>query len=365
MKLPKSTYLCTAALVLAACGEKHSGPLKSGKPTAISVEIKSVRSVPWDRTIAIVGTLFPKDKATLGAEVEGVIEKTMVEFGDRVIAGQDLATIDRASYEAQLQQAEGNLARAQADLANARQNFERTKSAEKSGGISQRDLESAAAQLAAAEAGVKAAVGAEGVAKLRLERSAVKMPFDGGVANRIVGRGDFVKIGSPLFEVVNDKVLKFIFAVPERHGSQVKKKLPVTFNVDNYPGETFTGDVYLISPVVSTESRLFNVGALVQNPDLKLKASTFARGTLKLESDVPTTVAPISAIVTSAGVTKVFVIESGVAKSRTVSVGRIQGEDQEVTDGVKPGEYVAVSGQRLLFDGATVSVKSAPETAQP
>ena len=65
--------------------------------------------------------------------------------------------------------------------------------------------------------------------------------------------------------------------MPERFGSLVVKKLPVRFQVDNYPGETFEGGVYLISPAVNTASRAFGVAALVTNTGFRLKANTFAR----------------------------------------------------------------------------------------
>src|SRR5439155_10230356 len=138
-----------------------------------------------------------------------------------------------------------------------------------------------------------------------------------------VGRGDYVHVGTPLFNLVNDAVLKFIFQVPERYASFVEKGLPVKFNVDNYPGETFTGSVYLISPAVNTSSRAFGVGALATNAGFRLKASTFARGSLVLERGVETPVVPLESVVSFAGVTKVFVIENNIARSRAVQVGRI------------------------------------------
>jgi len=159
--------------------------------------------------------------------------------------------------------------------------------------------------------------------------------------------------------MVNHAVLKFIFQVPERYASWVQKGLPVRFSVDNYPGETFTGGVYLISPAVTQASRAFNVGALVTNTDFRLKANTFARGQLVMQRAVPTPVVPVDAIVSFAGITKVFVIENGVARSRNVKPGRIQEGVQEIFEGVKEGDKVVLSGQTRLSDGAQVNVRDA------
>jgi membrane fusion protein (multidrug efflux system) len=280
-----------------------------------------------------------------------------VDFGDRVRSNQDLAFIDTASYEAQLEQAVGNLAKADANLTNARLNFERVQKLRTNDIASASDFDQAKAQRDQWDAEVKAAHGAEGVARLNLQRSRVQAPFDGAIAQRIVGRGDYVKVGSALFNIVNDAVLKFIFQVPERYASYVEKKLPATFRVDNYPGETFTGNVYLISPAVNTVSRAFNVGALVTNTDFRLKANTFGRGELVLERGLPTPVVPLESVISFAGVTKVFVVEDRVAHGRTVKTGRIRDGLQEILDGVKLGEVVVVTGQGRLNDGSTVSIR--------
>ena len=349
---------CAVLLAIPACGHKDA-PKTAPKNEARLVTVTTVTNALWDRTVSIVGTLFPKDEATIAAQVEGTVENTLVDFGDRVQSNQDLAFVDTGSYEALRQQAVGNLAKAEASLTNARQNFTRMQQLKQGGVASEADFDQGKSQLDQADAEVKAAAGAEVVARLNVERSQVKAPFDGAISQRVVGRGDYVKTGSPLFNIVNNGVLKFIFQVPERYGSFVEKKLPVTFGVDNFPGEVFTGSVYLISPSVSTASRSFNVGALVTNADFRLKANTFARGELTVQRAVPTAVVPLDAVVSFAGVTKVFVIENGTAHSKQVVLGRVRDGMQEVVSGVKAGEQVVVNGQSKLSDGVAVTVQAA------
>lgn len=355
----KVALLTTAVALLAnGCKRGDAAKVADKGPSTTFVTVVPARMTNWDKTVSIIGTLYPKDDATIAAEVDGTVEKTLVDFGDRVKAGQDLASIDTASYEALAEQSSGNLAKAQASLLNSKQNFTRSEELKRAGIASTSDYDQAKAQFDQAEAEVKAAKGVQGVAQLNLNRSKVKAPFDGAIAQRIVGKGDYVKIAAPLFEIVNDAVLKFIFQVPERYGSLVTKKLPVSFNVDNYPGEVFTGAVYLISPSVTTGSRAFSVGALVTNNNVRLKANTFGRGTLVLQQAVPTVVVPLEAVVSFAGVTKVFVVEQNIARSRQVTVGRIQGAVQEIIDGLKEGESIIVSGQNRLSDGAAVTLQT-------
>src|SRR5262245_34017058 len=113
------------ALTLVGCKRSTASQTKGPRVEATPVTVASVTNVAWDRTVTIIGTLYPKDEAMIAAQVEGQVEKTLVDFGDRVRTNQDLAFIDTASYEARLEQAIGNMAKAEASLANARQNYER------------------------------------------------------------------------------------------------------------------------------------------------------------------------------------------------------------------------------------------------
>lgn len=311
-----------------------------------------------DRTLPIVGTLFPKDEATLAAEVEGRVELTAAEFGDRLTNGQLIAEIDTTTYEALARQAAANVARVRASAANAEQNLKRTRELNKNAIASSSDLDLAVAAAEQARSEVKAAEAAENVARLNVERSHVRAPFDSAVADRIASRGDFMRVGSPLFRIVNDNVLKYIVQAPERYAGDVRKEQLVRFTVDAYPTNTFEGKVYLISPSVNTTTRGFAFGALVDNRERKLKANSFARGELIIENDVETPVVPVEAIINFAGVTRVFVVDHQVAQARSVQAGRIIEGRQEILSGLKPGEVVAVSGQTKLFDGAKVRVKS-------
>ena len=96
---------------------------------------------------------------------------------------------------------------------------------------------------------------------------------------------------------------------------------------------------------------------MVQNSDRRLKANSFARGELVFEKDVPTVMVPLEAILQSSGASKVFVVQSGVAKQQSVQVGRIEKGMQEIVSGLKPGETVIVSGHFRIVDGTPVRIR--------
>jgi len=351
---------CLLALLLvtaSGCSRKDDARSKHSADDSIAVTLAAVGMTNVDRTIPVVGTLFPKDEATLAAEVEGRVERTMVEFGDRLTNGQLIAQIDTTTYEALARQASANVARAKATAANAEQNLKRTRELNKSAIASASELDQTIAAAEQAFSEVKAAEASEAIARLNLERSRVRSPFDAAVAERIANTGDFMKAGSPLFRIVNDKVLKYIVNAPERYAGHVQKEQIVRFTVDAY-SEPFEGRVFLISPSVNTITRAFAFGALVDNREGKLKASTYARGELILERNVSTTIVPLDAVINFAGITKVFVVESGVARARIVQIGRVLGPHQEVLSGLRPGDKVAVTGQTRLFDGAKVHIQA-------
>src|SRR5439155_962505 len=159
--------------LLTGCTRETANHGKERRAEALPVAIATVTNVAWDRAVSIIGTLYAKDEATLGAQVEGSVEQTLVDFGDRVQTNQDLAFIDTGSYEAQLEQAVGNLAKADANLTNARKNFARIAELRKGSVASESDYDQARAMQDQWEAEVKAARGAVSVARLNLERSRV------------------------------------------------------------------------------------------------------------------------------------------------------------------------------------------------
>src|ERR1041385_2748096 len=144
-------------------GGAHKAP---PHPEAAIVTVATVTNALWDRTVSIVGTLYPKDEALVSAQVDGMVEKTLVDFGDRVKSGQELALIDTTTHEANLQAAVGDTARAVAALTNATRGFERSKELVKAQVSSTAEFDEAKAQFEQASAELKAAQGKEAVARL-------------------------------------------------------------------------------------------------------------------------------------------------------------------------------------------------------
>lgn len=353
--------------LLSGCERPNSAaPAKSATPARVVITVAPVEKALLDRTLPVVGTLFAKDEANVAAQVQGVVQKTAVEFGDRVVEGQEIAQIDTETYAALARQAEAEQAVNRAAFVNAERELARQLELERSGVASPSAIDAARAAADSARGALASSEAAQQVAALNLAHSHVRAPFDGAVADRIASRGDFMTPGKPMFRIVNDAVLKYIVQAPEAYAGQVVRDQEVVFTVDAFPSQPFTGRVFLISPQINTGTRAFAFGALVPNADRKLKANTFARGELILERKVPQTVIPVEAPIAVSGVARVFVIENDVAKPVTVKLGRIYGTRQVVLEGLKPGQQVATSGQSRLADGRQVEIRaSSASQTQP
>src|SRR5436309_4232927 len=122
--------LCAVLLVSCGKSEKARTPGR-GEGAARQVRVARTELRPMERTVQVVGTLSAHDEATMAAQVAGQIEKSHVDVGDRVTAGEELALIDTTSYEALARLSAANLTKAIASAANAAQNLKRVQELQK------------------------------------------------------------------------------------------------------------------------------------------------------------------------------------------------------------------------------------------
>jgi membrane fusion protein (multidrug efflux system) len=321
------------------------------KAAAVPVTVARVSVQPSHRVVNFVGTLYGKDEVTLSSQVEGQIKSLAVDLGDPVHAGQVLAEIDDDQWRARLREAEATLAKAQADEARGRQLRERNI-------ISPQEYETMKTQAQVVQAQRDALT-------VTLRHTHVESPLTGAVAKRFVSAGEYVRAGSQLFSLVAEDPLKLRGDVPERFAHELQVGQAVNVKVDAYPDAVFAGRLARISPASNPENRSVAVEALVDNQDRKLKPGFFANAAVVTRTDERALMVPQEAVVTFAGVTKLFVISDGAAHERQVQTGtRGSGGLVEIVEGVQPDEVVATSGLTKLGNGVTVTVREAA-TAKP
>ncbi|MGQ9574655.1 MAG: efflux RND transporter periplasmic adaptor subunit [Thermoguttaceae bacterium] len=204
-------------------------------------------------------------------------------------------------------------------------------------------------------------------------------PVEYSVARRRVSEGEMVKdspsASSAVFDLVLDRLLKYVGTVPERYVGEVKVGQKVQIRVDAYPEEVFTGRITRISPTVDRLNRTFQIEAEVSNPDRKLKPGGFARGDIQTRVDPRAKTVPIDSVVTFAGSTKVFVVrderEGKVVRAVPVALGT-SGRDPdgqvwtEVIGQLQPGDLVVTTaGREQLVEGAPARIREPEHPAGP
>jgi HlyD family secretion protein len=244
---------------------------------AENYQIAIVTRGPITQAVTATGTLNPVVNVQVGSQVSGNIAKLSADFNSQVKAGQVVAQIDPALFQATVTQAEGDLANAQAALELAKINATRTKELFATKTSAQADLDQAMANLHQAEANVKIKQGALDKAKADLDHCTITSPIDGVVISRNVDVGQTVaaSLQAPvIFQIANDLTKMQIDAnVAEADVGVLEVGQDVDFTVDAFPTRTFHGKIVQVrnAPITVQNVVTYDTVIGVSNPDLKLK----------------------------------------------------------------------------------------------
>src|SRR5260370_31617824 len=237
----------------------------------------TVTRSPIAQAVTATGTLNPVVNVQVGSQVSGNIAKLFVDFNSQVKAGQVVAQIDPAIFQATVTQAEGDLASAQAALELAKVNAVRTQELFTKKNSSQADVDQAMANLHQAYANVKIKQGALDKAKADLDHCTITSPVDGVVISRSVDVGQTVaaSLEAPvIFTIANDLSKMQIDAnVAQADVGPVPVDQNVDFTVDAFPMQTFHGKVVQVrnAPITVQNVVTYDTVIGVSNPELKLK----------------------------------------------------------------------------------------------
>jgi RND family efflux transporter MFP subunit len=202
------------------------------------------------------------------------------------------------------------------------------------------------------------------LARKKVGDTAIRAPIAGFVSERLVQPGEFITQNTPVVTVVQVDPLKLRTSVQERYAAQITPGLRVTFRVESFPGVEFVGKVAYVSPAIDQATRTFQIEALVDNRDRRLKPGFFAKGVIETRVDADVLAVPDQAVSTLAGVSAVFVIDNGKVRQQPVTLGVKQGAVFEVTEGLKGDEVLAASNLNQLATGTAVVVDDGSRPAR-
>lgn len=284
------------------------------------------------------------------ARVNGMLQRLPVEEGDIVASGHVLAELDKSELKINLQE---NKAR----LENNLNLFERSKQMIEQELTSQEELDRARFNY-------ETAVAQYDRAALNLQYATITAPLSGVITQRLVERGDMIRVNTVLFHLADTDKLRIRLHVPEKEMGRIFVSNQARIETEMLPGEYFGGVVEMIAPVVDPATGTVKVTVEVTEGQEKLKPGMFCSVYILIETHRDALVINRRALIPETEVSEVFIIDdSMVVHRRQLKIGITQGDTLEVLSGLREGERVVLVGQESLNEGAPVKIIDAD--AQP
>ncbi len=335
-----------AARVLGQHPAPPTAATQGGVPApALTVSTAAPRRMVWPATLAASGAVAPWQEASIGAQIGGYqLVEVRVNVGDHVKKGQLLAKFDPAlllADEAQLQ----------ATFDQAEANLKRAETLGSGGALSAQDLlqartlaKTVAAQLASKQ--------------LQLHYTEVLAPDDGTISSRTATLGAVASVGQELFRLIRQNRLEWRGELTAQQLAQIQPGQEVMLTLPE--GTVATAHVRETAPELDSQSRLGMVYADL-TPGSHARAGMYADGRVVLRES-PALAVPAESVVIRDGRSYVATVTEvgGVPRVRmqSVTVGRRQGGDAEITTGLNPDDQVIVQGAGFLNDGDVVRLSS-------
>jgi RND family efflux transporter MFP subunit len=395
---------------VASCGGSRAN-VRNGeaatdnKPKAIEVTTAAAIKRELPRFFEATGSLAGDQQTDVAPQTSGKVVAVGVDIGSPVKRGQMLVRLDDAELKLRVEQAVAQVEQARASVRQAEekiglrpgQSFDPNRVAEvaaakvafelaeknlrraekliESGDVSRsfydeqrarRDqlkeqYEVAVAQarqnyaaVAVARTNVANAESQLALARKNLSYAVVPSPIDGFVSERIADLGEYVSPQQKVATVVRTNPLRIRIDIPEQAISEVRVGQSVSITTSAWPDKNFGGQVARIAPSVSATSRTLTVEAEIENGSGALKPGQFATVRILQERSEPAVLVPARAVVTEAGVSRVYVIKEGRAEQRLVQTGQTESDLIEIKSGVASDELVATSNLQQLTDGIAV-----------
>ena len=401
--------LVVAGVFVASCGGSKANVRKeepaANQPAPVVVTTAAAIKRELPRFFEATGSLAGDQQTDVAPQTSGKVIAVGVDIGSPVRRGQMLVRLDDSELKLRVEQAVAQLNQAKAAVRQAEEkiglrsgqafdpnrvaevaaakvafdlaekNLRRAEKLIESGDVSRsfydeqrarRDqlkeqYDVAVAQARQNYAGVDVArtnvANAEaqlGLARKNLSYANIPAPIDGFVSERPAEVGEYVSPQQKVATIVRTNPLRIRIDIPEQAIPEVRVGQSVSITTSAWPDRNFSGRVARIAPNVSAESRTLNVEAEIENGSGALKPGQFATVRILQERAEPAVLIPVRAVLSQAGVSRVYVIKDGRAEQRLVQTGQTEGDLIEIKSGIAADELVATSSLEQLSDGIVV-----------
>jgi multidrug efflux system membrane fusion protein len=320
-----------------------------------------------------LGSVTAYYNVTVRSRVDGQLMSVPVHEGQFVHAGDLLAEIDPRPFQAMLDQAEGQLAKDQATLTNAKVDLERYKDLIAQQAIPQQQLDTQKATVGQLEGTVKSDQAAVESAKLNVIYSHITSPINGRVGLRQVDPGNMIHStdANGLIVIAQLQPITVVFTLPEDSIPKLMQKwqkgatLPVEAYNRDKTQKLATGHLANVDNQIDPNTGTLKLKAVFDNQENTLFPNQFVNARLLLETRQNQVIIPSVAIQRGSQGTFVYIVTTSTAASTTVAslrpvkVGLIEGNDASIDSGVQSGDTVVIDGADKLQDGTSVTIPQA------
>jgi HlyD family secretion protein len=354
---------------LTSCSKKNTTSYATAK-----AEVQDIVT-----SVTATGSIEPVTEVEVGTQVSGIIDKIYVDYNSVVHKGEVIAELDRTNLRSELVSAQSNLQNAQSNLTYQKENFGRYKTLYKKGLVSANDYESARLSYEQALAQVRVQKQSVSKAQTNLGYATITAPIDGVVLNKKVEEGQTVaaQMTTPtLFIIAKDLTdMRVIADIDEADIGGVKNGQRVSFTVDAYPDDVFSGTVTQVRQDATTDNNVVTYEAVISAPnkDLKLKPGLTANVTIYTMEKKNVLSIPSKAlrftpnqvllqkdekIIDCNSDKKVWVRDGKNFKAIPVTTGITNGTLTEITGGLKAGMQVLTEISAVSSDDSASSSDS-------
>jgi RND family efflux transporter MFP subunit len=337
-----------------------------GPRLPMTVEVGQVKRADMTAHLTVVGSLIGAATVEAVPKVAGRLEAVFVRLGDPVTRGQRLAKIEdnelleqirqaEASHQvsvATIRQREADLRLAQTNLDRARNLFERQLIPRQTFDDTDAGYQAAAAQLDLAKAQFSQADARLNELKINLSNTLLTSPVSGFIGRRLLDPGAWVTPNSSFISVVDISTVRLVANIVEKDLRKVSVGMKADVSVDAYPGEQFAGRIANVAPVLDPATRTAQIEIEIENAKFRLKPGMYANVNFTTERRENALVVPTNAVVDVNGSRGVFLPGKGeTATFRPVTVGMIDSDLAEVSQGLSEGDRIVTTGAAALREG--------------
>jgi RND family efflux transporter MFP subunit len=358
--------ILAAAIVLGLGGfwlahrARAQAPETTEQATMPTAGVAKVTREDLFKQVTIAAEFRPYVEVALPAKVTGYVGKMNVDFGDKVKAGQLLATIEVPELQAELDNAQAAEQKAQADYTNANLIYTRLNSVNQDHPnlVAQQDLDTAQANALTATAAIAAAKANVEKYQTMVSYTQITAPFDGVITYRYADPGTLIDAqGKPIVRVSDNYRLRLDFPVTVNYAKDVKVGDSVEVRVDSLNGRTFTGKISRFTHEVDDSTRTMITEIEVPNADLELIPGMYATVVLNVEKHEQALAVPTEAVGGEKTHTVYVVNHDNQIEEREVKLGLETPDKYEVLNGLQEGDLVVIGNRAGFQAGQKVEPK--------